>query len=143
MAMTMAEAIDELDDARYILLTTFKRDGTPVSSPVWITGSAGTYMLTTGDRAWKTRRLLNNPAIRVQACGMRGGVKPGTTLYRGRGEVLTTADAVRTAETALLAKYGWQFRATKVVDRLSSRFGRGEPQRVVAIRLFLPDAGSE
>jgi PPOX class probable F420-dependent enzyme len=137
--MTMAE----LNDARYILLTTFKGDGTPVATPVWITGSAGTYMFTTGDRAWKARRLLNNSAVQVQACGMRGGIKPGATLYGGSGEVLTTADAVRTAEAALSAKYGWQFRATKVADRLSTRFGRGEPQRVVAIRLLLPDAGSE
>jgi uncharacterized protein len=136
-------AMAELEDARYILLTTFKRDGSAVSTPVWITGSAGTYMFTTGDRAWKTRRLLNNPAVQVQACGIRGGIKPGATLYRGSGEVLTTAEAVRTAEAALSAKYGWQFRATKVVDRLSSRFGRGEPQRVVAIRLLLPAAVSE
>ena len=129
----------ELDDARYILLTTFKRDGTRVSSPVWITGSAGTYTFTTGDRAWKTRRLLHNPAVEVQACGVRGHIKPGATLYRGNGEVRTTTDAVRTAETALSAKYGWQFRATKVADRLSSRFRRGDPQRVVAIRLLLSE----
>jgi uncharacterized protein len=93
-------AMAELEDARYILLTTFKRDGSAVSTPVWITGSAGTYMFTTGDRAWKTRRLLNNPAVQVQACGIRGGIKPGATLYRGSGEVLTTAEAVRTAEAA-------------------------------------------
>src|SRR5450432_1351383 len=104
--MTMAE----LDDARYILLTTFKRDGAGVSSPVWISGSAGTYTFTTGDRAWKTRRLLHNPAVEVQACGMRGRVKVGAILYRGNGEVLTTADAVRIAEAALSTKYGWQFR---------------------------------
>jgi PPOX class probable F420-dependent enzyme len=131
--MTMAE----LDDARYILLTTFKRDGTGVSSPVWISGSAGTYTFTTGHRAWKTRRLLNDPAVEVQACGLRGRVKPGAALYRGTGEVLTTTDEVRTAETALSAKYGWQFRATKVADRFNSRFGRRDPQRVVAIRLLL------
>jgi uncharacterized protein len=136
-------AMAELEDARYILLTTFKRDGSAVSTPVWITGSAGTYMFTTGDRAWKTRRLLNNPAVQVQACGIRGGIKPGATLYRGSGEVLTTAEDVRPAKAAPFAKHGWQFRATKVVDRLSSRFGRGEPQRVVAIRLLLPAAVSE
>lgn len=131
------------DDARYILFTTFKRDGTGVSSPVWITGSAGTYTFTTGDRAWKTRRLLRNPAVEVRACGVRGRVKPNTALFRGNGEVLTTPDAVRTAEAALAAKYGWQFRASKVVDRLSSRFGRRDPHRVVAIRLLLAGHPSE
>ena len=50
--------MDDLDRARYISLTTFKRDGSPVSSPVWITGVGGAYVFTTGDSAWKTRRLL-------------------------------------------------------------------------------------
>jgi PPOX class probable F420-dependent enzyme len=130
----------ELDGARYILLTTFKRDGSAVASPVWITGSHGTYGFTTGDRAWKTRRLRHDPTVQVQACGIRGRIKPGAVLYRGTGEVLTDPDDVHTAEAALSAKYGWQFRATKVADRLSATVGRGEPQRVVAIRLHLSEA---
>src|ERR1700682_4896559 len=34
----------ELDRAKYISLTTFKRDGAAVSTPVWITGTAGRYV---------------------------------------------------------------------------------------------------
>jgi PPOX class probable F420-dependent enzyme len=132
----------DLDGARYILLTTFKRDGSGVASPVWITGSRGAYAFTTGDRAWKSRRLRHDPNVQVQACGVRGRVKPGAALYRGTGEVLTDPDEVKAAEAALSAKYGWQFRATKVADRLSARFGRGDPQRVVAIRLQLSEAGA-
>jgi uncharacterized protein len=132
--------LKELDDARYVLLTTFKRDGSPVSSPVWITGAAGTYVFTTGDRAWKTRRLLRNSSVQVQACNMRGRVKSGATLYMGRGEVATTADAIAAAEQQLSAKYGWQFKATKVVDSLKARFGRGERHEVVAIHLSLTDS---
>jgi PPOX class probable F420-dependent enzyme len=130
----------ELDTARYILLTTYKRDGTAVASPVWVTGSAGRYTFTTGDQAWKTRRLRNNSAVEVQACGLRGGVKPGAVRYCGTGDVLTGADEIQAVEAALLTKYGWQFRATKVADRVSSIVGRGEPQRVVAIRLLLSEA---
>ena len=55
-------AMNELDRARYISLTTFKRDGSPVSSAVWITGADGTYVFTTGSNAWKSKRLLRNPA---------------------------------------------------------------------------------
>jgi PPOX class probable F420-dependent enzyme len=133
----------ELDTARYILLTTFKRDGTAVASPVWLTGSAGTYSFTTGDRAWKTRRLRHDPTVHVQACGMRGRIKPGATLYRGTGEVLTTTEEVQATETALAAKYGWQFRGIKAADRLIAIFGRRDPERVVAIRLHLAEAPSE
>jgi len=127
----------ELDDARYISLTTFKRDGAPVSTPVWVTGSQGRYSFTTGDLAWKTRRLLHNPAVLVQRCDMRGRTTSSAVRYTGTGEVLRSLDAVHDTQRALAAKYGWQFRATKWVDSLKNVLGRGQPQRVVAIRLTI------
>ena len=129
--------MNELDRARYILLTTFKQDGSPVSSPVWITGAAGSYVFTTGDKAWKTRRLLRNPAVQVQVCDMRGRVKPQASRYVGTGEVSSVEAAVTAAEQALAAKYDWQFRATKLVDGLRGRIGWGERQEPVAVRLSL------
>lgn len=129
----------ELDDARYVLLTTFKRDGSPVSCPVWITGTTSTYVFTTGDKAWKTRRLLRNSSVQVQVCNMRGRVKPGATLYLGTGLVATSSEAVFAAERQLRAKYGWKFKATKVADRLKASFGRGERQKVVAVQLSISE----
>ena len=131
------DAVNELDRARYISLTTFKMDGSPVSSPVWITGAAGTYSFTTGDKAWKTRRLLRNSSVRVHVCDMRGRVDPMATTYVGTGEVASSADAVAAAELALAAKYGWQFHAIKIVDGLRGRWGRGEHQEPVAVHLSL------
>ena len=112
------DPVDELDGARYISLTTFKRDGSPVSGPVWITGTGGTYVFTTGDKAWKTRRLMRNASVRVQVCDMRGHVQPSATSFEGTGEVADSPDAVAAAEQALAAKYGWQFHAIKLVDAL-------------------------
>ena len=129
--------MDDLDRARYISLITFKRDGSPVATPVWITGTAGVYVFTTGDKAWKTRRLLGNPSVEVQVCDMRGRVKTSAAKYRGKGDVATSPDAVAAAERALLAKYGWQFKATKLVDGIKARLSRGAPQQVVAVRLSL------
>jgi uncharacterized protein len=132
--------VNELDRARYISLTTFKMDGSPVSSAVWITGKDGAYAFTTGGTAWKAKRLRRNPAVEVHACDLRGRVKPGATRYVGTGQVASSADALAAAERALAAKYGWQFRATKVLDRLHGAFGRADPQTVVAIRLVLAEA---
>jgi PPOX class probable F420-dependent enzyme len=132
--------MEELDHARYISLATCKRDGSWVASPVWITGADGTYVFTTGDKAWKTRRLRANARVQVRACSARGRVKPSAKSYVGTGEVLVDIGDVARAERALLAKYGWQFRATKVVDRLHTVFGRREPQKAVAIRLVLSES---
>jgi uncharacterized protein len=127
----------DLDSARYVSLTTFKKDGSPKSTPVWITGSGGSYLFTTGDKAWKTRRLRRNAAVEVQVCDMRGRAKPNSAIHRGTGEVQTGSEAVAAAERALAAKYGWQFKATQVVDKLKLKFGRGAKQEVVAIHLTL------
>ena len=127
----------DLDAARYVSLTTFKKDGSPKATPVWITGTGGSYLFTTGDKAWKTRRLLKNSAVEVQICDMRGRVKPNTPIYRGTGEVQTGAESVAAAERALAAKYRWQFKATQVVDALKLKLGRGAKQEVVAIHLTL------
>ena len=131
--------MDELDTARYISLTTFMRDGSPVSSPVWITGASGSYVFTTGDTAWKARRLSRNPSVRVQVCDMRGRVAPQATRYVGTGEVDGSAGAVAAAESALAAKYGWQFHAIGIFERLKRRLGRGERQQSVAIHLSLSE----
>jgi PPOX class probable F420-dependent enzyme len=130
-------AVIELDKARYISLTTFKQDGSPVSSAVWITGAAGHYVFTTGSKAWKTKRLLRNPSVHVEVCDMRGRVKAETARFVGTGNVDGSANAVAAAEQALAAKYGWQFKATKVVDGLKTRLGWGVRQEPVAVKLTL------
>ena len=129
--------MNEVDRARYMSLTSFKRDGSPVSSAVWITGADGTYVLTTGSNAWKTKRLLRNPAVEVQVCDMRGRVEPATKRYTGTGTVANSPDAVAAAQRALATKYGWQFKAAQLADGLKNRFGRENGQERVAIQLSL------
>jgi PPOX class probable F420-dependent enzyme len=131
--------LSDLDKARYVSLTTFKRDGTAVSTPVWITGTQGRYAFTTGDKAWKTKRLLRDPAIEGRVCDMRGRVNPGTRIHKGTGEVSASNADIASVEQALAAKYGWQFRATKVLDGIKRRLGRGPVHEVVAVHLSLPD----
>jgi len=129
--------MDELAAARYISLTTYKRDGRGVATPVWIAGSGDTFRFTTGDKAWKTRRLLNDPTVTVQVSDVRGRVAPGAATYTGTGRVQDDPASVGIAEQAIAEKYGWQFRATKVVDRVRTALRIGTKQAVVAIELTL------
>jgi len=131
--------VSELDSAKYISFTTFKKDGSPVSTPVWITGGAGTYAFSTGGRSWKARRLLNNPSVQVQVCDMRGRVALQAATYTGTGEVVSSADAIGAVARALAAKYGWQFRALELFNALKSRLGRGDGDDTVAVHLSLDE----
>jgi hypothetical protein len=59
-------------NARTILLTTYKRDGTPVPTPVSIAFSDGRAFFRSYDKAWKTKRLRNNPQVEFAASTLRG-----------------------------------------------------------------------
>ena len=79
--------IASLAGERYISLTTFKRDGTPVSAPVWVTSDDGRRLLVwSGAQTWKVRRLRRDPRVLVAAASFRG-VERGARIA-GRARVL-------------------------------------------------------
>ena len=125
--------MDNLGDARYIALTTFTRDGTPKATPVWITGSDGTYRFYTGAESWKVKRLRNNPAVEVRVCDMRGRTDPHVTVHHGSGHVLDDDASLAEVKGAVLDKYGWQARVVRMTDTIKNRLGRGEEPIAVAI----------
>jgi PPOX class probable F420-dependent enzyme len=109
-------SLPELRDARYISLTTFRRDGSAASTPVWVVSDDGRRLLVwTGAKTWKARRIARDPRVLVAACSARG---------RERGPRLAGAARI-VAEPAIDAllrrKYGWQKR---LLDRLNR--GAGE-----------------
>jgi uncharacterized protein len=61
-----------LHSTKTILLTTYKRDGTPVATPVSLAFDGDRAFFRSYDKAWKTRRLRNNPAVRVAPATLRG-----------------------------------------------------------------------
>ena len=76
---------------RYISLTTFKRDGTPVSTPVWVTSDDGRRLLVwSGARTWKVRRLRRDPRVLVAAASFRG-VERGARIA-GQARVVDDPD---------------------------------------------------
>jgi PPOX class probable F420-dependent enzyme len=64
---------------RTALLTTFKRDGTPVDTPVTIAVEGDHAFMRTYDRAWKAKRMRNDPSVRIA---------PATVGGRPRGEAV-------------------------------------------------------
>src|SRR5271170_8174322 len=61
-------------DQKYISLTTFRKNGAGVPTPVWF-GEDGDrlYVMTRSDMG-KTKRIRNNPQVRVAPCTIRGKV---------------------------------------------------------------------
>jgi PPOX class probable F420-dependent enzyme len=97
-----------LAGAEFIVLTTYRRSGVAVPTPVWFAHEAGVLYVTTGADAGKVKRLRANPVVQVAASD-RVGTVLGPAIA-GRGRVLER-DEEAVARTALQQKYGAQFTA--------------------------------
>jgi PPOX class probable F420-dependent enzyme len=109
-----------LADERYISITTFRRDGAPASTPVWVVSDDPQRLLVaTGAGTWKVRRIKRDPHVRVAGCNARGKV---------HGEAVD-AVALLVDEEPLVRrlqyeKYGWQKRLLESVYDLVRRVTR-------------------
>src|SRR5919202_2093037 len=85
-----------------VLLTTYKRDGTPVGTAVNIAVEGDHAYFRTWDTAWKLKRIRNNPEVEFVPCTPLGTPK-GPTV-RARARILEGEDSAR-AGRLLALKY--------------------------------------
>ena len=59
---------------KYISLTTFRKTGAAVATPVWFGEDAGKLYVMTRSDMGKTKRIRNNPQVKVAPSSIRGKV---------------------------------------------------------------------
>lgn len=125
------EGLRALAEAPYSLLTTFRRNGTPVGVPVWqAVGGVHVYVFTEAS-SWKVKRLRRNPHVEMTTCDWRG-TPTGAPVWPGRARIVEDAIDVERAYEALDRKYGWQ---KWFVDLLSKATGRYHARAILEITL--------
>ncbi|HNM96847.1 MAG TPA: PPOX class F420-dependent oxidoreductase [Marmoricola sp.] len=92
-------------DERYVLLTTFRKNGDAKPTPVWVAPLGEELAVITLADAWKVRRVRNTPEVTLQPCDVRGKVSPDAPIYKGRGRVVTDPAEVGQVKTAMNRKY--------------------------------------
>lgn len=100
-------------DAKYVQLTTFRKDGTAVATPLWACRDGADLVMWTVTDSYKVRRIRRDPRVLVQACDVRGKAVSGP-------EVVGTAEIVDGPPIAQLIKrkYGLLGWITVVGSRL-------------------------
>ena len=79
-----------LGDEKYLALTTFKRDGTPVTTAVWAAPIDDNKIgFWTSSGSGKAKRLAHTSKVIVQPCDARGRPKAGTTPTEATAELVT------------------------------------------------------
>jgi PPOX class probable F420-dependent enzyme len=88
--------------AKTILLTTYKRDGTPVATAVSIAFDGGRAVFRTYDRAWKARRLRRDDRVRIAPATLLG---KATGPSAGARAALLEGERARAAARALARQH--------------------------------------
>jgi uncharacterized protein len=96
-----------LADGKHILVTTFRRDGTPVATPTWVVPLEGeTVGFWTSSGSGKAKRLAHTARVTVQPCDARGRVTAGTEPVDATAQLVEgpQLDEIRAKVTA---RYGF------------------------------------
>ncbi|MBT2384481.1 PPOX class F420-dependent oxidoreductase [Streptomyces sp. ISL-11] len=86
-AVTLAPFVEQ----KTVLLTTFRRDGTPVGTPVNLAVEGDRAYFRTYDASWKAKRLRREPEVTVAPSTVRGA--PTGPAITGRARLLDGEEA--------------------------------------------------
>jgi PPOX class probable F420-dependent enzyme len=120
----------DLAQEKYVSLTTFKRDGTPVSTPVWCAGDDGRLLVWTGAATWKVKRIRRDPHVVVAASDARGHARGETA--DGTAAIL---DDTARVESLLASKYGVVYRLVRAFNALVRTVRRRPPEQSVTLAI--------
>ena len=87
--------IDTLCAGKYVSLTTYRADGSEVSTPVWLAREGDRIVIITRANSGKVKRLAHDPRVTLAPCDSRGRVTGGAGT--GTAELLDEAGTARVA----------------------------------------------
>lgn len=94
--------------SEYVSLTTYRKNGTPVATPVWAAAEGDVLYVWTRSDSWKVKRLRNNGKVAVTVCDVRGRIAEGASGAEGTAKLLDE-DGTRAVRKLLARKYTWKF----------------------------------
>jgi PPOX class probable F420-dependent enzyme len=126
----------DLDAAKYVSFTTYKKDGNPVSLPVWVVPFEGGYAFTTDHDAFKVKRVRRDSRATLAVCTFKGQVAPDATIYQGTAVLLDGPDSKRVA-ALVRKKYSVMYLAIIAQSWLKRIFGKESHAADLAIKVTL------
>ncbi len=110
--------VENLADEQFVLLTTFRRDGRAVPTPVWVVPLDGGLGIWTPGSSGKVKRIRRSGAVTLAPCDRRG--TPLGDAVPGTARLLDEA-GTRRVRAAVRTKYGLLGRVLTTVERLRRR----------------------
>ena len=105
----MAPTFDEIAKAKYVLLTTFTKDGKPKPTAIWAAPDGDRLLVMTEEDSWKAKRIRNTPRVTLAICDLRGNPKSEPIEAVARVLDKSEAPAVVRAVSKRYGIIGWLF----------------------------------
>ena len=113
-----SDALAQFANQKYLNLESFKRDGTPIQTPMWFAEDDGVFYIYTLANAWKAKRIRRNSRVRIAPCTMRGKVIGHWVEAEAQ---IVEAESAEYGHALLLRKYGWKKRLGNIFNGLMKR----------------------
>jgi PPOX class probable F420-dependent enzyme len=97
------QELARLADSKYILVATFRKDGSKVATPVWSARDGEELIFWTRSDSWKVKRLARDQNVEIAECDVRG--KPKSEPVPGVARRLDAAETDR-MRRVMAKKYG-------------------------------------
>jgi uncharacterized protein len=95
--------VERLGAGNYMLLTTFRKTGVGVPTPVWVVRDGDELMVWSAVKTGKVKRIRNGGAVELAECDFRGNTRG--PVVTGEARLLDASGSER-ARRLIRAKYG-------------------------------------
>ena len=103
----MEKKLEQFHNQKYINFETYKKDGSPVRTPVWFVIDNDLLYVITREYTGKVKRLKNNQNVRIVSCSFQG--EPKNEWVEGKAQIVTGNDADKIIKLRK-KKYGFSAR---------------------------------
>jgi PPOX class probable F420-dependent enzyme len=97
--------LNDFVDVEYINLVTYKKDKTPVTTPVWVADYSGSLVVTTSLNAGKVKRVRNNGEATIYVTNQSGSEKLSESLDL-QASLIEEPSLKKQAADVIRKKYG-------------------------------------
>jgi PPOX class probable F420-dependent enzyme len=111
--------LERLFPGRYLSVTSFKRDGTGVATPVWFVSDGERLFALTDLHSAKVRRIRRDPHVLVASCRPDGKLR--SEPLPAVAEVLTETADLERVQKLLIERYKLTYRVVMLGYRIGRR----------------------
>ena len=97
--------LKDFSNVEYINLVTYKKDRTPVTTPVWVADFSDSLVVTTSINAGKVKRVRNNGKATIYTTNQNGSKKLSKSLDL-EASLIEDVDMKKQAADKIRKKYG-------------------------------------